>query len=176
VLSSLIIKLRVEASVSKDTLTGVRPCKKAVGAATLNPHPQLRMKSAYELAMERLEKQSPTRKLRRRQKSEIAEIDSVTRSKVAEREVFLQGQIDKARAAGEEDEARELEGQLGAGYPAAARRRGGEEGEDSEEKLGRVRVSVWFPLRAATHISACFNPQSGQHLRFFTLPCRDAQW
>ena len=45
------------------------------------------MKSAYELAMERLEKESPTHKLSEQQKNEIAEIDSVTRSKIAEREV-----------------------------------------------------------------------------------------
>jgi hypothetical protein len=88
------------------------------------------MKSAYELAMERLEKQSPTHKLSEKQKSEISEIDSVTRSKVAEREVFLQGQIDKARAAGEEDEARELEGQL-----ARDIRRLHDDAEEKKEKI-----------------------------------------
>lgn len=88
------------------------------------------MKSAYELAMERLEKQSPTHKISEKQKAEIAEIDSVTRSKIAEREVFLQGQIDKARATGEEDEARELEGQL-----ARDVRRLQDDAEEKKEKI-----------------------------------------
>lgn len=43
------------------------------------------MKSAYELAMERLEKTSgPTRKLSKEQKARIAEIDKTYEAKVAE--------------------------------------------------------------------------------------------
>ena len=53
------------------------------------------MKSAYELAMERLEKQSPTAKLNTRQKTEIAEIESTAKAKIAEKEVFLKDQITK---------------------------------------------------------------------------------
>jgi translation initiation factor 2 beta subunit (eIF-2beta)/eIF-5 len=89
------------------------------------------MKSAYELAMERLEKQSPTQKLSERQKSEISEIDSVTRSKIAEREVFLQGQIDKARNSGDEAEALELEQQLARDVKRLH--------DDAEEKREKVR-------------------------------------
>ncbi len=70
------------------------------------------MKSAYELAMERLEKESPSNKLTAEQKAEIAEIDSTARAKVAEREVFLRGEIAKAAAKGDEHEAAELEQQL----------------------------------------------------------------
>lgn len=88
------------------------------------------MKSAYELAMERLEKQSPTHKLSEQQKAEISEIDSVTRSKTAEREVFLRGEIDKARAKGDEGEAQELEQQL-----ARDLRRLQEDGEEKKEKI-----------------------------------------
>lgn len=88
------------------------------------------MKSAYELAMERLEKQSPTHKLSEHQKTEIAEIDSVTRSKIAEREVFLRGEIDKARATGNEGEAEELEQQLSRDV-----RRLQEDGEEKKEKI-----------------------------------------
>lgn len=88
------------------------------------------MKSAYELAMERLEKQSPTHKLSEQQKAEISEIDSVTRSKVAEREVFLRGEIDKARAKGDEGEVQELEQQL-----ARDLRRLQEDGEEKKEKI-----------------------------------------
>ena len=58
------------------------------------------MKSAYELAMERLEKASPSISLTDEQKKEIAEVDSVYRAKIAEREVFLKDQIRKAQIAG----------------------------------------------------------------------------
>jgi hypothetical protein len=70
------------------------------------------MKSAYELAMERLEKGAPTTKLTEAQKTEIAEIESLSRSKIAEREVFLQDQIAKAAAAGKYEEIAELEQEL----------------------------------------------------------------
>lgn len=70
------------------------------------------MKSAYELAMERLEKQSPTAKLTDEQKREIAEIDSTCKARIAERELFLKEQIAKARSAGQHDEIDALEKQL----------------------------------------------------------------
>ena len=70
------------------------------------------MKSAYELAMERLETQSPTAKLTDEQKSEIAEIDSTFKARIAERELFLKEQLDKARAAGQFEEIEPLEKQL----------------------------------------------------------------
>ena len=91
------------------------------------------MKSAYELAMERLEKQSPTQKLSEKQKEEIAEIDSVTRSKIAERELFLQGQLDKSRSVGNEEEARELEQQLARDVKRLQ--------DDAEEKKEKIRNS-----------------------------------
>ena len=89
------------------------------------------MKSAYELAMERLEKQSPTQKLSEKQKEEIAEIDSVTRSKIAERQLFLEGQIDKARSTGKDSEAEELEQQLARDVKRL--------NDDAEEKKEKVR-------------------------------------
>ena len=70
------------------------------------------MKSAYELAMERLEKGSPSISLSADQKKEIAEIDSVYRAKIAEKELFLKDQIRKARNAGTLEEAELLEKQL----------------------------------------------------------------
>jgi hypothetical protein len=54
------------------------------------------MKSAYELAMSRLEKQSPTRALTEDQKRRIAEVDSEITAKIAEKKVFLEGEIQKA--------------------------------------------------------------------------------
>lgn len=70
------------------------------------------MKSAYELAMERLESQSPTPKTTDEQKAEIAEIDSQYKAKTAEREVFLRDQIAKAEATGKWDEVEQLKDQL----------------------------------------------------------------
>jgi hypothetical protein len=70
------------------------------------------MKSAYELAMERLEKASPSISLTEEQKKEIAEVDSVYRAKVAEKEVFLKDQIRKAQNAGSSEEVESLEKQL----------------------------------------------------------------
>ena len=70
------------------------------------------MKSAYELAMERLEKQSPTRQLSDAQKTEIAEIEAAAKAKVAEQELFLKDKIAEAAAEGKLDEAAQLEQQL----------------------------------------------------------------
>src|ERR1044071_954122 len=71
-----------------------------------------RMKSAYELAMERLEKRSPSISLTEDQKKEIAEVDSVYRAKIAEKELFLKDQIRKAQLAGKIEELESLEKQL----------------------------------------------------------------
>jgi hypothetical protein len=70
------------------------------------------MKSAYELAMERLEKASPSTSLTEDQKREIAEVDSIYRAKIAEKEVFLNDQIRKAQVAGNAEEVESLEKQL----------------------------------------------------------------
>jgi ABC-type Fe3+-hydroxamate transport system substrate-binding protein len=88
------------------------------------------MKSAYELAMERLEKASPSIALTEEQKKEIAEVDLVYRAKIAEKELFLKDQIRKAQAAGKLDEAESLEKQL-----ASEIRRLHEECESRKEKL-----------------------------------------
>lgn len=72
------------------------------------------MKSAYELAMERLEKSSPSISLSEEQKKQIAEIDSRFKARIAEKELFLRGEIQKARAAGNIEELASLEQQLGA--------------------------------------------------------------
>ena len=70
------------------------------------------MKSAYELAMERLERQAPTQQLTSKQKSEIAEIESTYRARVAERELFLKGEIAKALGSGQVQEVEMIEKQL----------------------------------------------------------------
>jgi len=88
------------------------------------------MKSAYELAMERLEKASPSVSLTEDQKKEIAEVDSVYRAKIAEREVFLKDQISKAQIAGNLEELQSLEKQL-----VSETRRLQEECEAKKQKL-----------------------------------------
>ena len=92
------------------------------------------MKSAYELAMERLEKQSPTQKLTEQQKAEIADIDSQTKAKIAEREVFLREQISKAQFSGDETAIAQLEDQL-----ARELRRIQQDGEEKKEKVRQKR-------------------------------------
>ena len=70
------------------------------------------MKSAYELAMERLEKKAPSVALTDDQKQQIAEIDSTFKARVAERELFLKGEIAEAQVAGNLEEAETLQKQL----------------------------------------------------------------
>jgi hypothetical protein len=70
------------------------------------------MKSAYQLAMERLEKQSPSAKLTDEQRSQIAEIESLYKSKIAEKELFLTDEIRRERAAGKSAEVEKLQQQL----------------------------------------------------------------
>ena len=89
------------------------------------------MKSAYELAMERLEKQAPTAKLTDAQKAEIADIESLHKAKMAEKEVFLRDQIAKAVAAGKLDEAQSMEKQLAFDLKRLS--------EDCESKKEKVR-------------------------------------
>lgn len=71
------------------------------------------MKSAYELAMERLNKQNPQSKpLTEEQKKQIAEVESIHRSKIAEKELFLKPKIEEARAQGDATAVESLEKQL----------------------------------------------------------------
>jgi uncharacterized protein YydD (DUF2326 family) len=88
------------------------------------------MKSAYELAMERLQKGAPTVSLNDDQKKQLAEIDSTFRAKIAEREVFLKGEIAKAGAAGKSEELDALTKQL-----TSEVRRLQEDCEGKKEKL-----------------------------------------
>ena len=70
------------------------------------------MKSAYELAMERLKKQSPGIKLTNEQKRQLAELDSKYTARIAEREISLKSNITRAIEAGNFEEAEALEQQL----------------------------------------------------------------
>jgi len=70
------------------------------------------MKSAFELAMERLEKESPTQELTKEQKAKLSELSKVYEAKIADKELFLNGEIAKAEAAGEFDQIEQLTKQL----------------------------------------------------------------
>jgi len=88
------------------------------------------MKSAYELAMERLQKTSPSLSLTEEQKKELAEIDSKYQAKIAEKELFLKEQIRKAQTDGKPEDIDSLQKQL-----ASELRRLQEECEAKKEKL-----------------------------------------
>ena len=88
------------------------------------------MKSAYELAMERLEKKAPSVALTDEQKAQIAEIESTFKARMAERELFLKREISKATAAGNREEVESLQKQLSIDL-----RRLQEEAETKKEKL-----------------------------------------
>ena len=88
------------------------------------------MKSAYELAMERLEKQSPSVKLTEEQRSQLADVDSLYKSRIAERELLLNDQIRREQAAGKASEVESLQKQL-----ASEIRRLTEECESKKERI-----------------------------------------
>ena len=88
------------------------------------------MKSAYELAMERLQKDSPSTPLTAEQRAQIAEIESVFKAKVAEKELLLKSEIEKERAKRNFDQVEQLQQQL-----ASELRRLNEECEAKKEKV-----------------------------------------
>ncbi|HEV3393899.1 MAG TPA: hypothetical protein VG103_10380 [Chthoniobacterales bacterium] len=91
------------------------------------------MKSAYELAMERLAKDQPIVTLTDDQKKELAEVDSTFKAKIAEREVFLKDQIAKAQAAGKFEDVESLQKQLSSDLRRLQ--------EDWEAKKERLRAT-----------------------------------
>ena len=70
------------------------------------------MKSAFELAMERLEKESPTQELTADQKAKLSELSKVYEAKIADKELFLNREIAKAEEAGEFEQIEQLTKQL----------------------------------------------------------------
>lgn len=92
------------------------------------------MKSAYELAMERLAKSDPeaNKPLDAAKKSKLAEIDRVYQGKLAEREIFLKQQRERALADGKADEVDKIMKQM-----ASERARIEEEREDEKERVRR---------------------------------------
>ena len=66
------------------------------------------MKSAYELAMSRLEKSAPADALTQEQKEKLAEVDSEINAKIAEKKIFLEDQISKSSPHEREEIHRQL--------------------------------------------------------------------
>ncbi len=93
------------------------------------------MKSAYELAMERLAKSDPdaSKPLTKEQKSRLAEIDRVYQGKLAEREIFLKKQLDDALADQKFEEIDKIKQQL-----ASERARFDEDREAEKERVRRT--------------------------------------
>ena len=91
------------------------------------------MKSAYELAMERLAKTAPAAKLTAAQKRDLAELDSRYAAKIAEREIAMQGDLAQAAAAGEFEKAEQIRQQL-----VIERKRLHAELEEKKEQIRRA--------------------------------------
>lgn len=91
------------------------------------------MKSAYELAMERLAKSEPAEPpLSAEKKSRLAEIDRLYKGKIAEREIFLKQQLDSALGDQKFDEADKIRKQI-----ASEKARFEEERDDEKERVRR---------------------------------------
>lgn len=92
------------------------------------------MKSAYELAMERLKASDPDtgRPLTLEQKARLSEIDRVYQGKIAEREIFLKKLLDDTLTAGKAEEADKIRKQL-----ANEKARLAEEREAEKEQVRR---------------------------------------
>ncbi len=88
------------------------------------------MKSAYELAMDRLSKTAPAAKLTNEQKKQLAELDSRYSAKIAEREIFLKDERAAAAAKGDFEAVTQLEKQL-----VSARKSLQAELEEKKEKI-----------------------------------------
>ena len=90
------------------------------------------MKSAYELAMERLNRNAPSKPLSADQKAAIAEIETIYRAKIAEQEIRFREQIQAADASGDYEKSKELRDLL-----STEKQRLQEQGESKKEEIRR---------------------------------------
>ena len=95
------------------------------------------MKSAYELAMERLAKSDPdaSKPLSVEQKARLADIDTLYKGKIAEREIFLKKQLNDAYADGKLEEVEKITKQQ-----ASERARLEEDREEEKERVRRGKA------------------------------------
>lgn len=95
------------------------------------------MKSAYELAMERLRASDPDAgaPLTNEQKAQLADIERVYQGRIAEREIFLRKQLEDLLAAGNQEEAEKVQRQL-----TGEKVRLAEEKEAEKDKVRREKA------------------------------------
>jgi hypothetical protein len=95
------------------------------------------MKSAYELAMERLSKSDPaaSRPLTAGQRASLSEIDRVFTGRIAEREIFLKQRLDEALAGSDADGADKVRKQI-----ASERARLEEEREAEKDRVRAAKA------------------------------------
>jgi hypothetical protein len=93
------------------------------------------MKSAYELAMERLSKSDPaaSRPMTPEQRTKLAEVDRLYQGKVAEREIFLRQQLEQALAARNAEEVDKIRKQISSEKARLE--------EDRESEKDRIRAA-----------------------------------
>jgi hypothetical protein len=91
------------------------------------------MKSAYELAMERLSKSDPaaSRPATPALRAKLAEVDLLYKGKIAEREIFLRQQLEQALASGNADDVDKIRKQIASEKTRLE--------EDRESEKDRVR-------------------------------------
>lgn len=94
------------------------------------------MKSAYELAMERLKTAEPDAKpLTAEQKARLAELDARFKAKLAERDIFLRKALEETLAKNDFEEAEKVRQQM-----TSERARLEEEREHEKEKVRQGRA------------------------------------
>jgi hypothetical protein len=91
------------------------------------------MKTAYELAMERLGKTAPTVKLTAEQKQQLAELDSQYAAKTAQREIVLKDEMARVATTGDSGKVEMLQQQL-----VGERKKLQAELEEKKERVRRV--------------------------------------
>ncbi|MGO8836345.1 MAG: hypothetical protein ACLQAH_18465 [Limisphaerales bacterium] len=94
------------------------------------------MKTAYELAMERLNRTTPATRITGAQKKQLAKLDTTYGAKIAGREIALQGEITRAAAAGDAEKVAALRQQL-----TDERKSLQAEREEKKEQVRRGRVA-----------------------------------
>jgi hypothetical protein len=94
------------------------------------------MKSAYELAMERLSKSDPaaSRPVTPEQRARLAEVDRLYQGKLAEREIFLKQQLEQALAARNAEEVDKIRKQI-----SSEKARLEEERESEKDRIRAAR-------------------------------------
>jgi len=95
------------------------------------------MKTAYELAMERLNKSVPANKLTDVQKKQLAELEAQYGAKIAGREIALRDEMAKSTAAGDMEKVEALQQQL-----VSERKKLQAELEEKKEQVRQAAIST----------------------------------